>query len=381
MATSLPCAEQQELARPATMPLQTRDSNGPLLSNIAYAERQISTPSRDQYTLGWIAALPLELAAAIAMLDHRHEKPPDFAQSSSDKNSYTWGRIGDHNIVISSLAAGVYGKVSAATTAMQMLSSFPHIRVGLMVGIGAAVPRPEQGRDIRLGDIIVSQPDGQSGGVVQYDLGKAKEGEDFQRKGILNMPPEALLKALANLQAQHEIQPSIVPDLLKDMIKRHPHMARSKPGKPGYVYQGRENDRLFNALYPHAGGFECNNCNSEEMIAREDRDSDEPEIHYGVIASGDMLVKDATIRDRIIQNAGDECICLEMEAAGLMNGFPCLVVRGVCDYADSHKNDRWQRYAAAVAAAYAKEFLVILPGEEVEKSEKAAEIVGRLDHS
>lgn len=337
--------------------------------------------SCDQYTVGWIAALPLELAAATAMLDEQHAKPLAFTQSSSDKNAYTWGRIREHNVVITSLPAGGYGKVNAATTALQMLSSFPQIRVGLMVGIGAAIPRPEQGHDIRLGDIVVSQPDGQSGGVTQYDLGKAKAGHHFQRKGILNVPPEALLKALAKLQAQHEIQPSRVPEYLNEMVKRNPHMARSKPGKPSYVHQGKESDRLFKASYPHFGGFECNNCDSAEMIPRDDRDSDEPEIHYGVIASGDKLVKDATIRDLIVQHAGEECICLEMEAAGLMNSFPCLVVRGICDYADSHKNDRWQRYAAATAAAYAKEFLGVLPGEDLAKAEKAAEIVSRLQSS
>jgi hypothetical protein len=55
-----------------------------------------------------------------------------------------------------------------------------------------------------------------------------------------------------------------------------------------------------------------------------------------------------------------------MEAAGLMNDFPCLVIRGICDYADSHKNDCWQRYAAAAAAACAKEILHIMPEVEVE---------------
>jgi hypothetical protein len=54
-----------------------------------------------------------------------------------------------------------------------------------------------------------------------------------------------------------------------------------------------------------------------------------------------------------------------MEAAGLMDDFPCLVVRGICDYADSHKNKLWQGYAAAMAAAYAKELLSVIPGNLV----------------
>jgi hypothetical protein len=54
-----------------------------------------------------------------------------------------------------------------------------------------------------------------------------------------------------------------------------------------------------------------------------------------------------------------------MEAAGLMNTFPCLLIQGICDYADSHKNKRWQPYAAATAAAFAKELLSAIPGAEV----------------
>ena len=59
-------------------------------------------------------------------------------------------------------------------------------------------------------------------------------------------------------------------------------------------------------------------------------------------------------------------LCVEMEAAGLMDDFPCLVIRGICDYADSHKNKRWQPYAAATAAAYAKELLSTIPAHVVE---------------
>lgn len=132
--------------------------------------------SRDLYTVRWITALPLELAAATAMLDEKHEKPLDFKQPRNDTNTYTRGRIGEHNVVIASLAAGVYGTTSAATTASHMLSSSPQIRIGLPVGIGAGIAGPEDGRDIRLGNIVVSQPHGNSGGVIQYDLFKAKSG-------------------------------------------------------------------------------------------------------------------------------------------------------------------------------------------------------------
>jgi nucleoside phosphorylase len=333
------------------------------------------------YTVGWIAALAKELAAALAMLDERHGRPDDFEKPSSDKNSYHWGRIGDHNIVIASLAAGVYGTTSAATTAIHMLSSFPNIKVGLMVGIGAGIARPKQKRDIRLGDVVVSLPQGQSGGVLQYDLGKSQVTEEnghtthtFKRVGFLNSPPEALLKALNSLRAQVRMEGSKVSYFLEDMLERYPQMVEDEPDEPGYVYQGQENDTLFEASYIHVSDTGCDDCDPSRTVPRTARRNPSvPRVHYGVIASGNKLVKDGAERDLILRESGEDCICLEMEAAGLINSFPCLVIRGICDYADSHKNDGWQEYAAATAAAYVKEFLGFVDNQDLARTSRASE--------
>lgn len=339
--------------------------------------------SGELYTVGWIAALAKELAAALAMLDERHGRPDDFEKPSSDRNSYHWGRIGDHNIVIASLAAGVYGTISAATTASTMMSSFPNVRVGLMVGIGAGIATPKQKRDIRLGDIVVSLPHGQTGGVLQYDLGKSRVVGDqehtihtFERVGFLSSPPEALLKALTSLRALVRLEGSKVSSFLEGMLEQYPQMAENEPDEPGYVYQGEENDRLFEASYIHASDLGCDNCDSTRTVLRVSRRNPSvPRVHYGVIASGNKLVKDAAERDSILKDTGGDCICIEMEAAGLMNSFPCLVIRGICDYADSHKNDEWQEYAAATAAAYAKEFLGFVDNQDLAKTSRASEIL------
>lgn len=281
---------------------------------------------------------PATRARGSCKLDEKHAQPADFLKPTTDRNTYTWGRIGEHNVVIASLPAGIYGTVSAATTALYMLSSFPQVRIGLRVGIGAGIARPEQGHVIRLGDIVVSQTTGQSGGVIQYGIGKAKTAREFQRIGNLNTPAEALLKALARLQAQHELEPSKVPEILEEMLRSYPHMAKSKQGKPGYVYRGEENDRYFKASYRHAEGLDFRYCDSQEEITRDPRDLREPEVHYDNIASGNQLVKDGATRDSMVQEVGEECICFEMEAAGLMNSFPCLAIRGICDYADENSS-------------------------------------------
>jgi nucleoside phosphorylase len=122
-------------------------------------------------------------------------------------------------------------------------------------------------------------------------------------------------------------------------------------GSAGYVYQGSENDRLFRPSSTHQPGMNCVNCHISDQIQREKRETEEPSVHYGTVGSGNILVKNAATRDQILEEVAKEIICLEMEAAGPMTHFPCLVIRGISDYADSHKNDRWRKYAAATAAA------------------------------
>lgn len=88
---------------------------------------------------------------------------------------------------------------------------------------------------------------------------------------------------------------------------------------------------------------------------RTPRATDELYIHYDLIASGNKVMKDAKTRDTIAQEL--DILCFEMEAAGLMDLLPCLVIRGICDYSDSHKYEEWQGYSALAAAAYTKELL------------------------
>jgi nucleoside phosphorylase len=141
----------------------------------------------NDYTIAWICALPIEAAAARAMLDKTHALPP----LSSAPNAYELGELNGHYIVIVYLPAGVYGTVSAATVVSRMRSTFPRLRFGLMVGIGGGVPGKKN--DIRLGDVVVSKPGPNHSGVMQYDYGKAVQGGKFEPTGTLNKPPQTLL--------------------------------------------------------------------------------------------------------------------------------------------------------------------------------------------
>jgi nucleoside phosphorylase len=313
---------------------------------------------RDDYTVGWVCALPIELAAAQEMLDEEH---PDLARdpADNDENLYSLGSISGHNVAIVCLPAGRIGNNPAAAVATQMRATFKKIRFGLMVGIGGGVPSEEA--DVRLGDVVVSQPHGTFAGVVQYDAGKATPS-GFERTGALNSPPQILLAAVARVRANETRGRSKLSEHM-EKLEGVGKFQRSKAGP----------DVLFEANYDHEGGQTCAKCSGDRREAREPRDSEEEvATHYGTIASGNQVIKDAAVRDRLSAELGG-VLCFEMEAAGLMNSFPCLVVRGICDYADSHKNKRWQAYAAGTAAAYAKEVLSVIPPAEVAKSRTAEE--------
>jgi nucleoside phosphorylase len=323
--------------------------------------------SIEEYQVGWVCALPTEMAAARAMLDEEHGPMP--AQDAQDHNNYVLGQVHNHNVVIACLLAGVDGNNAAAVVATNMLRTFTSLRFGLMVGIGGGIPNLDKGVDIRLGDVVVSQPDKIHGGVVQYDKGKSLEGGQFDRKGSLNKPPSLLLTALTSLQSRHEVYGSQISIYLTRMIEQHPNMEEN-----GYTFPGAEQDCLYCANCKPTSNNSCDNCQGGK-VRRKERRLTTPIVHYGIIASGNQVVKDAAVRDRLGKEF--EAKCVEMEAAGLMDNFPCLVIRGVCDYADAYKNDVWHRYAATTAAAYAKEYLSIVPPQAVSQVVCALEVMSK----
>ncbi|KAF7504364.1 hypothetical protein GJ744_002421 [Endocarpon pusillum] len=311
---------------------------------------------REDYQVGVICALAIEQAAVLATLDG--DEHPGPTPVSGDDNQYTFGRIKDHNIVIACLPAGSIGTANACNVATNMQRSFP-IRFGLMVGIAGGVWSEEN--DVHLGDVVVSQPKGQFGGVVQYDFGKTEKDGKFNRTSQLHQPPKVLLHSLQRLQTEHLRKGSNLREILDTMFEKEPHMVER------FDHPGTEHDQLFDASYDHESGpTKCDRCDPLKVPEDwEARETSNPRIHYGTIASANQVMRHGPTRDRVAADLG--AICFEMEAAGLMNNFPCLVIRGICDYADTHKNKKWQGYAAATAAAFAKELLSFIPSQEVVK--------------
>ncbi|KAL7951964.1 ankyrin repeat-containing domain protein [Trichoderma barbatum] len=319
------------------------------------------------------------------MLEEQHE---GLSKPSTDTNAYTLGSIGHHNIVIACLPRGHVGPNSAATVATQMIQTFPSIKIGLMVGIGGGMP-PK----VRLGDVVVSTPGDQYPGVVQWDLGKSMERGEFERTGSLNNPPNSLLSALGKLESKHELQGSQIPALLEQFGNDYPRAARN------YLKSTSLKDILFKSSYLHIqrkskgddvddttedsddyeSGEEqgCASCDASQ-IGRRKPQTRAFRIHYGLIASSNTIIEGAEFRDKLNKQLGGKVLCVETEAAGLMNSFPCIVIRGICDYADSHKNNSWQKHAAAVAAAFAKELLGCVQSSDVEGERPIRDIIADL---
>lgn len=302
-------------------------------SSITSLSSETSRPATEdhiqkQYTVGIICPLPKEFMAVRVLLDEVHEA---VYTAQEDANHYILGRIGCHNVVATCLPSGEYGTNSAAITASGMKSSFPKVRFCLLVGIGGGVSSDRN--DVRLGDVVVSHPERNLPGVVQYDLAKALQNNTLELTGTLRPPPRVLLSAISHLKSDPKTDESLA-KYLKDIE-------------------------------------ECRNEYRQPIQDQDHCSRSHPVVHYGLIASGNLVIKDTQTRDRLAREHG--AICFEMEAAGVMNVLPCLVIRGISDYANPQKNNVWQEYAAAAAASYAKLLLsVVKPLEDAEERALAA---------
>ncbi|KAK8926985.1 Ankyrin-1 [Metarhizium anisopliae] len=322
---------------------RTEASSGNNGSQECNPKRQLAN---DAYTVGWICVLRSELNAARALLDEEHEPCPT---AERDDNHYFLGRMGAHNVAIAFIGSGTCGTNAAAIPAMSVVESFRNIRFGLMVGVGGGAPkRPHLDdplKDIRLGDVVVSTARG----------GQA-----------------VLSTAVQLLQSDHDFGEGKMTQYIAEVAL----MSTKKNALRDYRFPGGDKDQLFRSDYPHSGAENCSTCDATQVEKRLDRESDNPAVHYGLIASGNVVMKSAQLRDKLRDEW--DVLCFEMEAAGLMDSFPCIVIRGICDYSDDHKHKIWQPYAAVVTASYAKDLLRVLKPRQVGNIGPAARMIKQL---
>lgn len=258
--------------------------------------------------------------------------------------TYSFGRIRDHKIVIA--RTHQMGTASAAQCATTVRLQFPNIRFGLMVGVGVGIPRLPK-RDIRLGDVAVSIPQEGHPGVIQYGFGKY-ELDGFVLKGPLNKPSSILVSTDGSLEEDEIMGRSPFKRILKSITK-NPIFKR--PTTSDILFHSHLNpaDKADNSEG-------CKTSNEMKIVSRDTRHRRQSVVHRGLVLSGNGITEDPQDRDRLCKEHSD-AVCFDTGAAGIMDVIPCLVVRGICDYVDTHKQDGWHHFAAASAASYCKAIL------------------------
>ncbi|KAI3576307.1 nucleoside phosphorylase domain-containing protein [Fusarium oxysporum f. sp. albedinis] len=271
---------------------------------------------REDFSVALVCALSLEFDAVCMVVDEFWDEDGDqFGKTGGDRNMYVTGRIDKHNVVIVLLGKG---KVNSATAASDLRTSYPNICLTILVGVCGAVPSTDE-NGIRLGDVVISDS------IVQYDFGHQTD-QEFVRKKTSHgdLVPKEILNLLESLQTV--------------LGKRRTEKTAARLGQHGSVTES-----ISQPLALRGQG-------ADQTINMQ-----APTIHFGSMASGDTVMISAIHRDRIA--AAENIIAFEMEGAGIWQELPCIIVKGVSDFADCEKTKEWQDYAAAMAAATSKAIL------------------------
>ncbi len=358
----------------------------------------VAPASCDEFSIAIVCALALEFDAVSLLFDEFWaNEDAKYKKADGDRNQYTMGRVGKYNVVLVLLAS--MGKGEAASVGASLRSSYRALKLVLLVGVCGGATRANDGCEILLGDVIISNS------IVQCDFGR-RFSDKFVPKDTatdnLGRPNQHFRRVLATLETEHvggQLENRIA-EILQDLQTK----ARERKGRRGrkdrYRYPGAATDMLFQPDYRHkhqdllascicsscatdadpvcdsAMKLSCADlgCENAHLVARDrliekrqleqegDPAAQDPAIHIGTVASEDTVLKSAVDRDKL--SATKKAIAFEMEGPGLWDEGPCIIVKGVCDYADSHKNKNWQDFAAATAASGAKALLeIIVPSD------------------
>ncbi|KAL4948761.1 hypothetical protein BDW69DRAFT_188955, partial [Aspergillus filifer] len=307
--------------------------------------------SRDDFSIAIICALTLEAEAVEALFDETYDRLSAFYKKQpGDDNAYFNGRIGSHNVVLCLMPR--MGKGNAASVAASLKISYRRIQVALVVGICGGAPYSPTKEEIFLGDVIISDA------VIEYDFGRQYRGGFMRKTGVkdtLGRPNREIQSLLTGLQPQESRK-----DLRAKMLQ---HLRVIQAAQPRWRQPVSADDILClgdtsDEVCQEALDASCIllGCAQDQIHRRRDcLENFSPCIQIGTVASADAVVKSGEHRDDLVKSEG--VIGFEMEGAGVWNNISCIIIKGVCDYADSHKNKAWQAYAAATGAATAKAFL------------------------
>ena len=315
--------------------------------------------THDSYEIAWVCTLHVDVAAAIQMLDEKHELEA-LPQPPEDTNIYLLGRIGGHNIVIAKCLLEFSIGLAPAIDRMRMM--FQNIKHALLVGIGGGVPVSTQQGAIRLGHVVVSQPTESHYGAIQFSLQRKSSYENLRLEPVGFLEPAiSLLTAAREVTIQRQ-------RTSYDPIWRSVEQITQRI--PDFGFPGAANDHLYSPKCFHVEtcltSGSCMGCDPSQRIERPPQEDSSVVVHRGTIASLDVVVRDAEFRDAMGKKYG--ILCFDTRAAGVPMDFPCIIIRGIADYCDTHKNDQWNEYASLTAVAYARQLLLHLPVKDDIKS-------------
>jgi nucleoside phosphorylase len=338
--------------------------------------------SRDDFEVAVICALSREGNAVEALFDEIwHDAANTIGLDSRDNNTYTFGFIGSHYVVLTWMPE--MGSSKATAAAIHLKFSFTKIKHFLVVGICGGVPyKPKpKGGEILLGDVIIGDA------LIKYDCGKQYHDKYTEREPTCKPDSEMLgvlnkLRAASSYKRLEKISTGYIEELLntEDFLEaRYPGAHEDKLYKSDYLHKHHDissrcgctkDEKEEDLICNNATNISCTELKCDEnFLLHRNRlmkiteaaekaptKAPNPTIHIGAIASGNTVMKSSKHRDVIAQR--HQVIAFEMEGAGVFDEIPSVVViKGVCDYSDSHKNKNWQAYAAVTAAASMKAFL------------------------
>ncbi|RAH45696.1 uncharacterized protein BO95DRAFT_453201 [Aspergillus brunneoviolaceus CBS 621.78] len=315
--------------------------------------------SLDEYSVGWVCTLPIEVEAAKASFDCIHENllPPNL--NLNNNNNYILGSLQGHKVVLAypNCRAGDDGedddKLSLADVATQLQANFTAVRIILMVGIAGAAPKTNE--DIRLGDIVVSNSAVGLPSAIQYAANEEHMEDQRLRGRALRRPTSSLLlTATRKAETAAIFGDSKIDQYVGDIVRKDP-VVFSRPGpEPDFLFQPNYDQATI--AYRETARRDCD---LGRDWSRQPRETQGPTVHYGLIAAGHHAVRHGTTRDTLPYK--QSVLCSETGGTGLKDAAQYLIIRGICNFADSHHSKLWHPYAAVTAAAYAKEVLSFIP--------------------
>ncbi|KAI1322280.1 hypothetical protein F5Y16DRAFT_413326 [Xylariaceae sp. FL0255] len=322
------------------------------------AQSNLKQLHRKDYHVVWVCP-GVALDPARLMLEEEHDRP--VYDANYDDNTYICGTMEGHNVVLATNPPGMAGNVTAGRLAVPIFKTFPNVKMTMLIGIGGGVPSPTPAddtlKDIHLGDVVVGWPGDGKQAVVYYESGRL-HSDKFEILGTIDRPDWVLLNALGILESYHKFGTTRFSEHLKRLDKHKQ-----------FAHPDLQQDKLFQPSYGHKEGKEsCAECDDREMVYRNPRTREHQDqfiFHRGRIGTGNAIVVDANQRDLISERCGG-LQCIEMSAAGVDASRNCLVIRGISDYCDTHKNGVWKHYAAAKAAVFGRELLRMITPRQVD---------------